>query len=83
MSTLQEQHALVARLQASYDPAAQQQARQLQRLYHDQQMAVIATDIYPAMTSHPHSSSAGSLRASEHVDALHKVMPYTHGGERA
>jgi len=75
MSTLQEQHALMARLQASHDPAAQQDARQLQGLYHDQQMAVIAADVYPAMTSYPPPPPEGWMRASEHLDQLRQAMP--------
>src|ERR1700761_1821203 len=73
----QQEQALLQRLRASGDPAAQNEARQLGTLYHDQQMGGLAADAYKAAdgTGQP---PAGWGRASEHPELLSKYAPSLH-----
>jgi hypothetical protein len=73
----QQEQALLQRLRASGNPAAQSEAQQLGTLYHDQQMGGLAADAYNAAkgTGQP---PAGWTRASEHPELLAKYAPSLH-----
>lgn len=83
MLTAEEIHArqaLLQQLRASGEPEAVRRADTLQALYHDQQMALLATDVYAAAKGTATSPQerqppAGWLRASEHVDLLRQYAP--------
>ncbi|QSQ30272.1 hypothetical protein [Xanthomonas translucens] len=67
LSEHQQQRELLDQLRASNDPQAQQQATQLQQLYHDREMAGLADDVYDAAKAQG-QPDAGWIRASEHLD---------------
>lgn len=77
---LKERQALLSRLRASGDPAAIAQANQLQRTYHDDNMAVLAKDTYwSAMGKEApeegQKAPPGWKRASENLDLLRDLAP--------
>ncbi|WP_115527724.1 phospholipase [Xanthomonas arboricola] len=65
----QQQRTLLTHLRASDDPGAQQQAEQLQTLYHDREMAGLADDVYDSAKGEGRPD-AGWIRASEHPEKL-------------
>ncbi|MCC8448454.1 phospholipase, partial [Xanthomonas translucens pv. translucens] len=73
----QQQRALLDQLRASNDPQAQQQATQLQQLYHDREMAGVADDVYDAAKGQG-QPDVGWMRASEHLDKLREYAPKLH-----
>ncbi len=70
----QQQRALLDQLHASSDPQAQQQAAQLQNLYHDREMAGLADDVYEAAKGQGRPEP-GWIRASENLDKLREYAP--------
>ncbi|CTP85675.1 hypothetical protein A6R71_09325 [Xanthomonas translucens pv. arrhenatheri] len=70
----QQQRALLDQLHASSDPQAQQQAAQLQNLYHDREMAGLADDVYDAAKGQGRPEP-GWIRASENLDKLREYAP--------
>lgn len=70
----QQEQALLQRLRANADPAAQQEAAQLQTLYHDRQMGELAADAYKSAKGEG-SPPAGWIRASEHPEKLREFAP--------
>ncbi|UNT98983.1 phospholipase [Xanthomonas translucens] len=74
LSEHQQQRELLDQLRASNDPQAQQQATQLQQLYHDREMAGLADDVYDAAKAQG-QPDAGWIRASEHLDKLREYAP--------
>jgi hypothetical protein len=73
----QQEQALLQRLRASGDPAAQAEAQQLGALYHDQQMGGLAADAYNAAKGSGQPPT-GWTRASEHPELLSKYAPSLH-----
>lgn len=63
----QEEQALLHQLQSNGNPAAPQEAAQLQGLYHDRQMGDLATDGYDAASKNRGSSSAPGDRRIAHA----------------
>ena len=77
---LKERQALLSRLRSSGDPAAIAQANELQRTYHDDNMAVLAKDTYwSAMGKEApeegRKAPPGWKRASENLDLLREMSP--------
>lgn len=72
-----QEQALLQRLRASGDPAAQREALQLGELYHDQQMGGLAADAYDTAKGAGHPP-VGWTRASEHPELLSKYAPSLH-----
>ncbi|UNU11551.1 phospholipase [Xanthomonas translucens] len=68
---------MLDQLRASSDPQAQQQAAQLQQLYHDREIAGVADDVYDAAKGQG-QPDAGWIRASEHLDKLREYAPKLH-----
>lgn len=66
---LQEQQALLQQLTISGDATNLQQAEQLQRLYHDRQMAALSDDVYDAAKGQG-QPPPGWTRASDGFDKL-------------
>ena len=64
-----QEQAFVQQLKAAGNPQATAQANQLQTLYHDQQMAALAADVYQS-AEHKGQPPTGWIRASEHPEAL-------------
>lgn len=69
MSDASEREALLGQLQRDGSPAARAEATRLQKLYHDRQMADLATDAY-ASARHEGQPPHGWLRATEHPELL-------------
>ncbi len=77
---LKERQTLLSQLRESGDPAATARANELQRTYHDDNMAVLAKDTYwSAMgdkaPEEGKSAPAGWVRASENLDLLKEQYP--------
>ena len=73
----QQEQALLQRLRASGDPAAQSEAQRLGALYHDQQMGGLAADAYNSAKA-VGQPPVGWARASEHPELLSKYAPSLH-----
>ncbi|PPU96609.1 hypothetical protein XhyaCFBP1156_13970 [Xanthomonas hyacinthi] len=65
---------MLEQLRASSDPQAQQQATQLQQLYHDREMAGVSDDVYDAAKGEGRPD-AGWMRGSENLDKLREYAP--------
>jgi hypothetical protein len=81
---LKERQALLSRLRDGGDPAAIARANELQRTYHDDNMAVLAKDTYwSAMgkdaPEEGQKAPPGWKRASENLDLLREMSPSLKG----
>lgn len=77
---LKERQVLLQQLRSSGDPVAIARADELQRTYHDDNMAVLAKDTYwSAMGKHAPEEGrkppVGWIRASENLDKLRETAP--------